>query len=154
MPEFQAGRNPASHAPLARGGFARIRAKGLSSPQQRDEPQRYHQHESGNDGAENLLALGPIRELAGEKPTERLAEDEGRDQQDDDDMGQVEAQPFSSMAGASTGAPAFFQAPKPPATWATGFSPISCATLAASAERQPPPQKKTKRLSCWKTGLA
>lgn len=57
-------------------------------------------------------------------------------------------------SGASTGAPAFFQAPKPPATCATGFSPISCAVLAASAERQPPAQKKTKRLSSWKTGLA
>ncbi len=95
------------------------------SPQLDGEPQRYHQHESGNDSAENLLAFGPIRELAGENPTERLAEDEGRDQQNDDDMRQVEAQPFVPAAGASTSAPAFFQAPKPPATWATGFSPIS-----------------------------
>lgn len=57
-------------------------------------------------------------------------------------------------SGASNGAPAFFQAPKPPATCATGFSPISCAVLAASAERQPPAQKKTNCLSSWKTGLA
>src|SRR6516165_4198130 len=56
-------------------------------------------------------------------------------------------------AAASVGAPAFFQALKPPFIWATGSSPISIAVFAASAERQPPAQKKTKRLSSAKTGL-
>lgn len=54
----------------------------------------------------------------------------------------------------STSPPCFFHSPKPPAIWATGCKPISCAVRAASAERQPPPQKKTKRLSCAKIGLA
>ena len=55
--------------------------------------------------------------------------------------------------GASTGPPAFFQAPKPPRIWATGFSPMRCAVCAASAERRPPAQKNTKRLSCANCGL-
>src|SRR5262249_13060062 len=55
--------------------------------------------------------------------------------------------------GASTGPPVAFQAPKPPATWATGFRPMRCTVWAASAERRPPAQKKTKRLSSAKTGL-
>ena len=37
--------------------------------------------------------------------------------------------------------------------WATGFSPMSIAVFAESTERKPPAQKKTKRLSCAKTGL-
>src|SRR6202049_1942768 len=56
-------------------------------------------------------------------------------------------------SGASTGPPAFFQAPKPPAMCATGLSPMCCAVCVASAERQPPLQKKTKRLSAANTGL-
>ena len=40
----------------------------------------------------------------------------------------------------STGPPASRQAAKPPPIWATGFSPMSCAVLAASAERKPPAQ--------------
>ena len=50
----------------------------------------------------------------------------------------------------STGPPAFFQAPKPPAMWATGVSPMSCAVLVASAERQAPAQKKMNLLPVWK----
>lgn len=126
MPEFQARRNPAPYARIAQGGFVRFKARGSELPQECDEPQGYHNQEGGDDRAQNLLPLGAIRELTGQKPAERFAEDEGRDQQNDDDVGQIRAQPFLS-AGASTGAPAFFQAPKPPATWATGFSPISCA---------------------------
>ena len=53
----------------------------------------------------------------------------------------------------STGPPASCQAPKPPSIWATGFRPISFAVAAASAERMPPAQKKTKRLSSANTGL-
>jgi len=56
-------------------------------------------------------------------------------------------------SGASTGPPAFFQAPKPPRMCATGFSPICWAACAASAERKPPAQKKTKRLSSANFGL-
>ena len=36
-------------------------------------------------------------------------------------------------SGASTGAPAFFHAPKPPAIWATGLSPMCCAVCVALA---------------------
>src|SRR6185312_3694975 len=42
-----------------------------------------------------------------------------------------------------TGAPAAFQALKPPPIWATGVNPISWTVLVASAERQPAAQKKT-----------
>lgn len=153
MPEVQAGGNPASHAAAARRPFAELRTRGPSSPQERDKSQGDDDQECGDNRAEHLLTLGPIRKLADEDAAKRLAEDEGGDQQDDDDMRQVGAQPCFSTAGA-TGAPAFFHAPKPPPICATGFSPISCAASAASAERQPPPQKKTKRRSCWKIGLA
>src|SRR6202008_543466 len=54
----------------------------------------------------------------------------------------------------SVGPPASRQAAKPPAIWATGFSPMSCAVLAASAERRPPAQWKMNFLSSWKIGLA
>src|SRR5690349_826977 len=54
----------------------------------------------------------------------------------------------------STGAPASRHAVKPPPRCATGLRPISCAVLAASAERQPDAQWKTNFLSCWKIGLA
>ena len=50
----------------------------------------------------------------------------------------------------STGPPAFFQAPKPPSRCATGVSPMSCAVLVASAERQAPAQKNTNLLPLWK----
>ena len=40
----------------------------------------------------------------------------------------------------STGPPASRQAAKPPPICATGFSPMSCAVFAASAERMPPAQ--------------
>ena len=53
----------------------------------------------------------------------------------------------------SVGPPASFQALKPPSTWATGLSPMSCAVLAASAERRPPAQKNTNLLSSAKIGL-
>ena len=56
-------------------------------------------------------------------------------------------------SGISTGPPAVFQAPKPPRIWATGFNPMRCAAWAASAERRPPAQKNTKRLSCANCGL-
>src|SRR6185312_7158185 len=55
--------------------------------------------------------------------------------------------------GASTGPPALRQAPKPPSMCATFSSPISCAVFAASADRQPPAQKNTNRLSSANTGL-
>src|SRR3954464_14029371 len=55
--------------------------------------------------------------------------------------------------GGSTVPPAFFQAPKPPWIWATGFSPLRAAICAASAERKPPAQKNTNFLSCPNTGL-
>src|ERR1051326_8761270 len=57
------------------------------------------------------------------------------------------------FSGASTGPPAFFQAENPPAKCATGLSPMCCAVCVASAERQPPLQKKMKRLSSANTGL-
>src|SRR5215204_4223069 len=59
------------------------------------------------------------------------------------------------LAGASitTGPPDFFQAPKPPSIWETGFSPMRCAVCVASAERRPPAQKKTYFLSWAKAGL-
>src|SRR5204862_480550 len=60
---------------------------------------------------------------------------------------------FGLSAGASTGPPAAFQAPNPPAIWATGARPIRCAVCAASAERWPAAQKNTNRLSAAKTGL-
>lgn len=44
-------------------------------------------------------------------------------------------QPFGLAS--STGPPAAFQALNPPATWATGDSPMSCAVLADRADRQP-----------------
>ena len=50
----------------------------------------------------------------------------------------------------STGPPAFFQAPKPPSRCATGVSPMSCAVLVASADRQAPAQKNTNLLPLWK----
>src|ERR1043166_899604 len=58
-----------------------------------------------------------------------------------------------ASSGRSTGPPAFFQPPKPPRMWATGLSPMRWAACAASAERQPPAQKNTNRLSCANTGL-
>ena len=62
--------------------------------------------------------------------------------------------PFFFGSNFSTGPPASRQAAKPPAIWATGFSPMSCAVLAASAERRPPAQWKMNFLSSWKIGLA
>ena len=53
----------------------------------------------------------------------------------------------------SVGPPASFQAPKPPAMWATGLSPMFCAACVASAERIPPAQKKTNFLPLAKKGL-
>ena len=53
----------------------------------------------------------------------------------------------------SVGPPASFQAPKPPAMWATGASPMFCAACVASAERMPPAQKKTNFLPLAKKGL-
>ena len=53
----------------------------------------------------------------------------------------------------SVGPPASFQAPKPPAMWATGVSPMVCAACVASAERMPPAQKKTNFLPLAKKGL-
>ena len=55
---------------------------------------------------------------------------------------------FGGLASpGSVGPPASFQALKPPRMWATGFRPMSCAVLAASAERRPPAQKNTNFLS-------
>jgi acylphosphatase len=56
-------------------------------------------------------------------------------------------QPLGFGWKASTGPPTSFHLPKPPSMWATGFKPMSLAVAAASAERMPPAQKKTKRLS-------
>ena len=56
-------------------------------------------------------------------------------------------------ATGSTGAPAFFQAPKPPSIWHTGVKPMSCAVLVASAERRPPAQKNTNLLPELKNSL-
>ena len=53
----------------------------------------------------------------------------------------------------STGRPAAFHAVKPPSMCLTGSSPMSCAVLVASAERQPPAQKNTKLLPEAKNGL-
>src|SRR5690242_15080747 len=58
-----------------------------------------------------------------------------------------------SVSGASTGPPAFLQAPNPPSIWATGLSPMWWAVCAARAERSPPAQKNTNVLSAAKTGL-
>ena len=58
-----------------------------------------------------------------------------------------------TAGGGSTGPPASRHAEKPPPIWATGLRPMSCAVAAASAERQPPAQKKTKRLSCGEDRL-
>src|SRR3974390_1160000 len=60
---------------------------------------------------------------------------------------------FGFSSGPSTGPPAFFQAPKPPSIWATGMRPMRCAVCAARAERNPPAQKNTKRLSAEKNRL-
>ena len=61
--------------------------------------------------------------------------------------------PSPGIRSGSTGPPASFQALKPPRMWATGLSPMSCAVLAASAERRPPAQKNTNFLSSPKIGL-
>src|SRR5688572_3206530 len=50
--------------------------------------------------------------------------------------------------------PASRHAVKPPPMWATGVRPISCATLAATADRQPLAQWNTNFLSSWKIGFA
>src|ERR1017187_92416 len=50
-------------------------------------------------------------------------------------------QPFGFFGSTfSTGPPASRQAANPPPICATGFSPMSCAVFAASAERIPPAQ--------------
>src|SRR5437868_15170335 len=55
--------------------------------------------------------------------------------------------PFFFGSHFSTGPPASRHAAKPPPRCATGFSPMSCAVLAASAERKPPAQWKMNFLS-------
>src|SRR5215475_10502375 len=65
-----------------------------------------------------------------------------------------ERQPFIFGSHFSTGPPASRQAAKPPPIWATSLIPMSCAVLAASAERRPPAQWKMNFLSSWKIGLA
>ncbi len=53
----------------------------------------------------------------------------------------IRSQPFAFFgSNFSTGPPASRQAANPPPMCATGFSPMSCAVLAASAERMPPAQ--------------
>ena len=61
---------------------------------------------------------------------------------------------FGFCSRVSTGPPASHQAVKPPPMWQTGARPMSCAALAASAERQPMEQKNTNRLPDWKMSLA
>ena len=68
--------------------------------------------------------------------------------------GMTECSYFAFGTTFSTASPASRQAVKPPPRCATGFRPMSCAVLAASAERQPEAQWKMNFLSCWKIGLA
>ena len=73
----------------ARGIFAQFKARLYAGlPEQRDEPDRDHQQEGRDDRAQHLLALGAVGPPPREQPAQRLAENEGRDQQNDDDMRQ------------------------------------------------------------------
>ena len=65
-------------------------------------------------------------------------------------VGTHAGRPYFFGSTFSTGPPAFFQAPKPPSRCATGVSPMSCAVLVASADRQAPAQKNTNLLPLWK----
>ena len=92
------------------------------------------------DGAPNLssrrLSPGSSAQLC--SGVLRLSLDPGHKARDDT---------YFFPSPGSVGPPASFQALKPPRMWATGFSPMSCAVLAASAERRPPAQKNTNFLS-------
>lgn len=89
MPDCWAARKPASHAMAARGVFAQFKAELYAGlPEQREEPDRDHQQEGRDDRAQHLLAFGVIGPAPREQLAQRLAEDESRDQQNDDDMRQ------------------------------------------------------------------
>ena len=89
MPDCWAGRKPTPHATVAEGAFAQFKAELCAGlPEQRDETRSNHQQEGRDDRTQHLLALGVIGPASREQFAQRLAEDKGRDQQNDDVVGQ------------------------------------------------------------------
>lgn len=60
----------------------------LALPEQREQPDRDDQQEGCDDRGKNLLTLGPVGKLPRKDAPQRLAEQEGDDGENDQDMGQ------------------------------------------------------------------